>query len=137
MNDQDNKNNIPNNEQEQFDYIARFGVYDKDKEISNKKILKKSNISKKRNHHTETEADFYLDLHGYNVDEAIVAVEEAIYTMEKSRLKILRIVHGGGNPGYGPIKKALDREFRGPLRNRIKFHRVETYNSGSSLVWLV
>lgn len=77
-----------------------------------------------------------IDLHNHTVDEALARIEEAMDVMEKARFTCLRIVHGGGNPGYGPIKRALDRQFRTVWKHRVIFYRTEPDNMGSSLIKL-
>lgn len=80
--------------------------------------------------------DLEVDLHHHTVDEALAVIDETLISMEKAHLYCLRIVHGGGHPGYGLIKKALDRQFRTVWRHRMERFVTEPQNVGSSLVIL-
>lgn len=77
-----------------------------------------------------------IDLHNHTVDEALARIDEAMEAMERSGLSCLRVVHGGGHTGYGPIKRALDRAFRTVWKHRVSFYRTEPDNMGSSLLKL-
>lgn len=80
--------------------------------------------------------DLEIDLHNHTVDEALARIDDALLAMEKAGFRCLRVVHGGGNPGYGAIKRALDRQFRTVWRHRVSFYRTEPDNMGSSLLQL-
>lgn len=80
--------------------------------------------------------DLEIDLHSHTVDEAIAKIADIMDAMEKAGFQCLRVVHGGGHPGYGPIKKALDRQFRSVWNHRVSYYRTEPDNAGSSLLVL-
>jgi len=126
-------------EQFQLDFIERYGVKDKDRELPGKPSphKRKSKLSQKSRTRTEwVQAEYEIDLHNLTVDESLGAVEMAMEMMEKAGMKTLRIVHGGGNPGYGPIKKALDRVIRSRWKHKVLGWRLEKDNPGSSLLSL-
>ena len=74
-----------------------------------------------------------IDLHGMTSDEAAEAVERRIDDLMIAGLKILRVIHGGGNPSYGNVKRIIDRKVRSEWSNRIQLYKVEPDNAGSSI----
>lgn len=77
-----------------------------------------------------------IDLHGMTSDEAAEAVERRIDDLMIAGLKILRVIHGGGNPSYGNVKRIVDRKVRSEWSNRIQLYKVEPDNAGSSIMVL-
>ncbi|WP_298768010.1 Smr/MutS family protein [uncultured Fibrobacter sp.] len=77
-----------------------------------------------------------IDLHGMTSDEAAEAVERRIDDLMIAGLKILRVIHGGGNPSYGNVKRIIDRKVRSEWSNRVKLYKVEPDNAGSSIMIL-
>ena len=77
-----------------------------------------------------------IDLHGMTADEAAEAVERRIDDLTVAGLKVLRVIHGGGNPSYGNVKRIIDRKVRSVWSNRIRLYRVEPDNAGSSIMVL-
>ena len=75
-----------------------------------------------------------IDLHGMTSDEAAEAVERRIDDLMIAGLKILRVIHGGGNPSYGNVKRIIDRKVRSEWKNRVVFYKVEPDNAGSSIM---
>ena len=75
-----------------------------------------------------------IDLHGMTADEAAEAVERRIDDLLIAGLKVLRVIHGGGNPEYGNVKHIIDRKVRSEWKNRIVFYKVEPDNAGSSIM---
>ena len=75
-----------------------------------------------------------IDLHGMTADEAAEAVERRMSQMSIAGLSVLRVIHGGGNPAYGNVKKIIDRKVRSEWRNRVVFYRTEIENAGSSIL---
>ena len=75
-----------------------------------------------------------IDLHGMTSDEAAEAVERRIDDLMIAGLKILRVIHGGGNPSYGNVKRIIDRKVRSEWSNRIQLYKVEPDNAGSSIM---
>ena len=75
-----------------------------------------------------------IDLHGMTADEAAEAVERRMSQMTIAGLSVLRVIHGGGNPAYGNVKKIIDRKVRSEWRNRVVFYRTEIENAGSSIL---
>ena len=67
-------------------------------------------------------------------DEAAEAVERRMSQMSIAGLSVLRVIHGGGNPAYGNVKKIIDRKVRSEWRNRVVFYRTEIENAGSSIL---
>ena len=49
-------------------------------------------------------------------------------------LSVLRVIHGGGNPEYGNVKRIIDRKVRSEWKNRVVFYKVEPDNAGSSIM---
>lgn len=126
-------------EQFQLDFIERYGVRDKDRELPGKPSPHKRRTKTDQKSRARTEwvhAEYEIDLHHLTVDESLGAVEMAMEMMEKAGMKTLRIVHGGGNPGYGPIKKALDRVIRSRWKHKVSGWILEKDNPGSSLLTL-
>jgi len=126
-------------EQFQLDFIERYGVQDKDRELPGVPSPHRRKSRGRDKSQTRTEwvhAEYEIDLHNLTVDESLGAVEMAMEMMEKAGMKTLRIVHGGGNPGYGPIKKALDRVIRTRWNQKVSGWRLEKDNPGSSLLQL-
>ena len=77
-----------------------------------------------------------IDLHGMSSDEAAEAVERRIDDLMIAGLKVLRVIHGGGNPSYGNVKRIIDRKVRSEWSNRIELYKVEPDNAGSSIMIL-
>ena len=77
-----------------------------------------------------------IDLHGMTADEAAEAVERRIDDLLIAGLKVLRVIHGGGNPEYGNVKHIIDRKVRSEWSNRIQLYKVEPDNAGSSIMIL-
>ena len=77
-----------------------------------------------------------IDLHGMTADEAAEAVERRIDDLNIAGLKVLRVIHGGGNPSYGNVKRVIDRKVRSEWSNRIQMYKVEPDNAGSSIMIL-
>ena len=77
-----------------------------------------------------------IDLHGMTADEAAEAVERRIDDLNIAGLKVLRVIHGGGNPSYGNVKRIIDRKVRSEWSNRIRLYKVEPDNAGSSIMVL-
>ncbi|MCF0215633.1 MAG: Smr/MutS family protein [Fibrobacteraceae bacterium] len=75
-----------------------------------------------------------IDLHGFTADEAAEAVERRIDDLLIAGLSILRIIHGGGNPSYGNVKKIIDRKVRTEWSNKVVFYKTEPDNAGSSIM---
>ena len=75
-----------------------------------------------------------IDLHGMTADEAAEAVERRMSQMSIAGLSVLRVIHGGGTPAYGNVKKIIDRKVRSEWRNRVLFYRTEIENAGSSIL---
>ena len=80
--------------------------------------------------------DDEIDLHGMTADEAAEAVERRIDDLNIAGLKVLRVIHGGGNPSYGNVKRIIDRKVRSVWSNRIRLYKVEPDNAGSSIMVL-
>ena len=77
-----------------------------------------------------------IDLHGMTSDEAAEAVERRIDDLMIAGLKVLRVIHGGGNPSYGNVKRIIDRKVRSEWSNRIQLYKIEPDNAGSSIMIL-
>ena len=75
-----------------------------------------------------------IDLHGMPADGAAGAVERRIDDLTIAGLKVLRVIHGGGNPSYGNVKRIIDRKVRSEWSNRIRLYKVEPDNAGSSIM---
>ncbi len=75
-----------------------------------------------------------IDLHGYVADEAAAAVEDLMTGMERAGLSVLRIIHGGGNPEYGNVKRIIDKKVQTVWRHKVVFYKTEPNNSGSSIL---
>jgi DNA-nicking Smr family endonuclease len=75
-----------------------------------------------------------IDLHGFTSEEAAEAVERRIDDLLIAGLSVLRVIHGGGNPEYGNVKRIIDRKVRSEWSNRIVFYKVEPDNAGSSIM---
>ena len=75
-----------------------------------------------------------IDLHGLTSEEAAEAVERRIDDLLIAGLSVLRVIHGGGNPEYGNVKRIIDRKVRSEWSNRIVFYKVEPDNAGSSIM---
>jgi DNA-nicking Smr family endonuclease len=128
--------------QKQLNHLEDFGVINKDileqktLDPHKKKPTKKELKASQSRIYSERAADVDLDLHGYSVEESIALVEMTFEMMKAHQLRTLRIVHGGGRPGYGPVKKALDLEFKTRLKGLIRSNTVEPHNSGASFLLL-
>ena len=75
-----------------------------------------------------------IDLHGLTSEEAAEAVERRIDDLLIAGLSVLRVIHGGGNPEYGNVKRIIDRKVRSEWKNRVIFYKVEPDNAGSSIM---
>ena len=75
-----------------------------------------------------------IDLHGYVAEEAAAAVENLMEGMRRAGLSFLRIIHGGGNPEYGNVKRIIDQKVATVWRHKVSFYKTEPNNSGSSIM---
>jgi DNA-nicking Smr family endonuclease len=82
----------------------------------------------------ETAVDWSLDLHGKAADEAEMALEEAIATMEQHGLRTLRVVHGGSPGSYGPVQKQVEGLLRSRLSGRVSQWGIDPANPGATLL---
>jgi DNA-nicking Smr family endonuclease len=122
----------------QMEHLERYGIFDKDAATPPTKDQHKRKTKQKKTKHSiyDEESDLELDLHGYTVDETLALVEEHLELMEAHRLKTLRLIHGGGHPSYGPLKRALDRNIRSRWNHRVRAFYTERWNAGSSILVL-
>lgn len=131
------------NEEElfQLEWIKNHHMEDKDKALdaekadvpTEKKVFKGKNVRNPASWGTPLPED-EIDLHGMTADEAAEAVERRMSQMSIAGLSVLRVIHGGGNPAYGNVKKIIDRKVRSEWRNRVVFYRTEIENAGSSIL---
>jgi DNA-nicking Smr family endonuclease len=133
--------NYSEEEQQVLDWLRNHFLPDKDQELSTAPTaLPKPSKGKRRSRNPAgwnlPEPDMEIDLHNLSVEEAVAKIEDLLEAMSRAGLTCLRIVHGGGNLGYGPIKKALDRNFRSVWKQRVRFYKTEPDNQGSSLAVL-
>ena len=75
-----------------------------------------------------------IDLHVYVAEEAAAAVENLMEGMRRAGLSVLRIIHGGGNPEYGNVKRIIDQKVATVWRHKVSFYKTEPNNSGSSIM---
>ena len=75
-----------------------------------------------------------IDLHGYVAEEAAAAVENLMEGMRRAGLSVLRIIHGGGNPEYGNVKRIIDQKVATVWRHKVSFYKTEPNNSRSSIM---
>ena len=75
-----------------------------------------------------------IDLHGYVAEEAAAAVENLMEGMRRAGHSVLRIIHGGGNPEYGNVKRIIDQKVATVWRHKVSFYKTEPNNSGSSIM---
>lgn len=80
------------------------------------------------------ESEQEIDLHGYVAEEAAAAVENLMEGMRRAGLSVLRIIHGGGNPEYGNVKRIIDQKVATVWRHKVSFYKTEPNNSGSSIM---
>jgi DNA-nicking Smr family endonuclease len=131
-------------EKVQWEWLNNHPIQDKDQESKTADSAQKSEIRNRRGKRMRRSPSAWefplpeeeIDLHGYVSGEAVAAVENLMDGMEKAGLHILRIIHGGGNPGYGNVKHIIDRSCRTLWKNRIVFYRTEPDNAGSSILKL-
>ena len=83
---------------------------------------------------TFPEPEQEIDLHGYVAEEAAAAVENLMEGMRRAGLSVLRIIHGGGNPEYGNVKRIIDQKVATVWRHKVSFYKTEPNNSGSSIM---
>ena len=131
------------NEEElfQLEWIKNHHMEDKDKALdaekadapTEKKVFKGRKVRNPASWGTPLPED-EIDLHGMTADEAAEAVERRMSQMSIAGLSVLRVIHGGGNPAYGNVKKIIDRKVRSEWRNRVVFYRTEIENAGSSIL---
>lgn len=65
-----------------------------------------------------------IDLHGYVAEEAAAAVENLMEGMRRAGLSVLRIIHGGGNPEYGNVKRIIDQKVATVWRHKVSFYKT-------------
>ena len=128
----------------QLEWIKNHHMEDKDKALetdasagsaaeANRRHFKGKKVRNPASWDTPLPED-EIDLHGMTADEAAEAVERRISQMSIAGLSVLRVIHGGGNPAYGNVKKIIDRKVRSEWRNRVVFYRTEIENAGSSIL---
>jgi DNA-nicking Smr family endonuclease len=101
-------------------------------EKTKKTFVKKK--STKENAIKKVAVDWEIDLHGCTVEEAKGEVQDAISLMQAHNMKSLRLIHGGFEGSYGPLKNQLDRYFRTKLHGVIGSWGLEPGNSGATLI---
>ena len=134
------------NEEElfQLEWVKNHHMEDKDKALeadasagsateANRRHFKGKKVRNPASWDTPLPED-EIDLHGMTADEAAEAVERRMSQMTIAGLSVLRVIHGGGNPAYGNVKKIIDRKVRSEWRNRVVFYRTEIENAGSSIL---
>ena len=139
---------MPLNQEEEFqlEWIKNHHMEDKDKELQKQaeenaavRTARSTRGRKMRRSPSAWELpvpEDEIDLHGMTSDEAAEAVERRIDDLMIAGLKILRVIHGGGNPSYGNVKRIIDRKVRSEWSNRIQLYKVEPDNAGSSIMIL-
>lgn len=75
-----------------------------------------------------------IDLHGYTAEEAAAAIEDMMEAMQRAGMSVLRVIHGGGNPAYGNVKKIVDRRVRSEWKGKVLLYKTEPDNAGSSIM---
>ena len=139
---------MPLNQEEEFqlEWIKNHHMEDKDKELQKQAeesaavhAARSPRGRKMRRNPSAWELpvpEDEIDLHGMTSDEAAEAVERRIDDLMIAGLKVLRVIHGGGNPSYGNVKRIIDRKVRSEWSNRIQLYKVEPDNAGSSIMIL-
>ena len=139
---------MPLNQEEEFqlEWIKNHHIEDKDKELQKQAeenaavhAARSTRGRKMRRNPSAWELpvpEDEIDLHGMTSDEAAEAVERRIDDLMIAGLKVLRVIHGGGNPSYGNVKRIIDRKVRSEWSNRIQLYKVEPDNAGSSIMIL-
>ncbi len=132
-------------EQTQLEWMLRHPIQDKDFIQNELEAAEQANAQrlKKEIKYRKSPASWNMpipeqeiDLHGYTADEAGAALEEMFEAMTQAGMSVLRIVHGGGNPAYGNVKRLIDRKARSEWKNKILFYKTEPDNAGSSILKL-
>ena len=139
---------MPLNAEEEFQmqWIMNHRMEDKDEQMrvdaENAAVMRPARLARGRKMRRNPAAwdlpmpEDEIDLHGMTSDEAAEAVERRIDDLMIAGLKILRVIHGGGNPSYGNVKRIIDRKVRSEWSNRIQLYKVEPDNAGSSIMIL-
>ena len=132
---------MPLNAEEEFQmqWIMNHRMEDKDEQMPAAKPVRMARGRKMRRNPAAWELPMpedEIDLHGMTADEAAEAVERRIDDLTIAGLKVLRVIHGGGNPSYGNVKRIIDRKVRSEWSNRIRLYKVEPDNAGSSIMIL-
>ena len=135
---------MPLNQEEEFqlEWIRNHHMEDKDQQMQNEaeaaaRPARSPRGRKMRRNPSAWELpvpEDEIDLHGMSADEASQAVERRIDDLMIAGLKVLRVIHGGGNPSYGNVKRIIDRKVRSEWSNRIQLYKVEPDNAGSSIM---
>ena len=84
----------------------------------------------------EEPVDEELDFHGFAVDEAMTAVEQALNRYRARPGARLRIIHGQSSGNRDSIKGTLYRLLATVWKRQVRFFRLEPGNAGSTLVIL-
>ena len=139
---------MPLNQDEEFqlEWMKNHRIVDKDEQMladaENAAVQRPSRLVRGRKKRRNPAAwdlpipEDEIDLHGMTADEAAEAVERRIDDLNIAGLKVLRVIHGGGNPSYGNVKRIIDRKVRSVWSNRIRLYKVEPDNAGSSIMVL-
>lgn len=122
-------------EAKQMQWLNQHGVEEKDSKIDreNKRTFIKKK-STKENAIKKVAVDWEIDLHGCTVEEAKGEVQDALSLMQAHNMHSLRLIHGGFEGSYGPLKNQLDRYFRTKLHGVIGSWGLEPGNSGATLI---
>lgn len=135
--------NLTENEKRQLEWMDRNPLQDKDrlleaaheeKEAVQATLRKIKRPRKNPAAWNFPEPEEEIDLHGYVADEAAAAVENLMEGMKRAGLSVLRIIHGGGNPEYGNVKRIIDKNVATVWRHKVVFYKTEPNNSGSSIL---
>lgn len=133
-------------EEFQMQWIMNHRMEDKDEQMrvdaENAAVMRPARLARGRKMRRNPAAwdlpmpEDEIDLHGMTADEAAEAVERRIDDLNIAGLKVLRVIHGGGNPSYGNVKRIIDRKVRSEWNHRIRLYKVEPDNAGSSIMVL-
>lgn len=134
---------VDDDEKFQLSWMLKHPVFDKDRELAEAEEARDPQLGTKPRGKKQRRSpaawelplpEQEIDLHGYTAEEAAAAIEDMMEAMQRAGMSVLRVIHGGGNPAYGNVKKIIDRRVRSVWKGRVLLYKTEPDNAGSSIM---
>ena len=134
------------------DSMARQFAWLEKNPVENKDLLSKPSISAKKNclsrisnkkkkntkapYHTKFKVDSEIDLHGFDIERAMVKVEREMEALISASYTSMRVIHGHSNSSKESIKSVLLWHLKTKWNQKINRFFQEPHNPGSTCILL-